>query len=72
MSEGHVEPGWFNPETGQWDLEQPSLPAFMTHRHRPAGGPCFPTPENGHNCTLTEGHDGPHVCCDGHEWTSTR
>lgn len=33
--------------------------------------PCFPVSEDGHNCTLTEGHDGPHICCDGHEWVSS-
>lgn len=46
----------------------PSTPDAAPVPQRDAG-PCFPRPEDGHNCTLTEGHDGPHVCCDGHEWT---
>ena len=33
------------------------------------GYQCFPYSPEGHNCRLTEGHDGPHLCCDGHEWT---
>lgn len=24
--------GWYNEETGQWDKDEPSLPAFMTER----------------------------------------
>ncbi len=28
MSESENPIGWYNPETGQWDLEQPTLPRF--------------------------------------------
>jgi hypothetical protein len=47
----------------------------MTERHVPPGDDgerwCFPHPEDGHNCALRADHDGPHLCCDGHEWWST-
>lgn len=27
---GDSDPGWFNPDTGEWELDQPILPAFLT------------------------------------------
>lgn len=29
VTDAHMSIGWYNSETGQWDKDEPDLPAFM-------------------------------------------